>query len=116
MVTLKKNMKKLFNMKKLIVYGLWLFVVACACKKSAQSPQQTDPTEEETKEPEKPEQPKLTNLGPQVTESVIQSGQFVTTEQNIELVYSVVKGTPSRLVGFDANNGRLLVNLALAGT
>lgn len=104
-------------MEKLIVYGLWMFVVACACKKSTQLPQQvTDPTEEETKDPENPELPKLTNLGAQVTESVIQSGQFVTTEQNIALVYSVVKGTPSRLVGFDANNGRLLVNVALAGT
>src|SRR5690606_10616731 len=100
------------------ICGIWLFFATCACKKNTQGVPQTttDPTQEETKEPETPEPPKFTNLGPQVTESAIQSGQFVTTAEGIELVYSVVKGTPARLVGLDANNGRLLVNLALAGT
>lgn len=105
-------------MKKLIVCGIWLIFVACACKKNTQNPLTLpkDEPKEEPKEPEPSESGKLTNLGPQMAESVIASGQFVTTDQGVDMVYSVAKGTPARLIGFDTNNGKLLVNLAMAGT
>src|SRR5699024_6444210 len=108
-------------MKKKILYFtffllLLVLFVNASCKKSANPPSQTPEPEEETQEPDVPREAKLTNLGMQIFESVIASGQFMTTDNGIEMVYSVVKGTPSRLVGFDANNGRLLVNIALANT
>src|SRR5690606_41137516 len=81
-----------------------------------QSESVPDPIEEETPDTVIPDKNILTNLGPQITEAVIQSGQFLTTDKGVEMLYSVGSGAPARLIGLDVSNGRLLVNLELRDT
>lgn len=87
-----------------------------SCGKKVQDESVPDPIEEETPDTVIPDKNILTNLGPQITEAVIQSGQFLTTDKGVEMIYSVVSGAPARLIGFDVSNGRLLVNLELRDT
>src|SRR5690606_11317986 len=56
---------------------------------------------------------KLTNLGPQVTEASLSGAAFVITDKGMEMAYTVVTGSPARLLGFDLKNGKLLVNLPM---
>lgn len=93
-----------------------VLIFSCSCEKSVQEDSIPDTTDDETTDPVLPGENKLTNLGPQITEAVIQSGQFLTTDNGVDMIYSVVSGSPARLIGFDINNGRLLVNIELRDT
>ena len=59
---------------------------------------------------------KLTNLGPQVKDAVIQGSIFTRDENGRNLVYTVVRGVPAHLLGFDVNTGRLITDLPVSKT
>lgn len=56
---------------------------------------------------------KLENLGPQLTASMIQGSLFVTDSKGTEWLYTVVRGEPAHLLGYDLKSRTLKVNLPL---
>lgn len=56
---------------------------------------------------------KLTNLGPQVTMTTIQSAAFLTDKTGTDIVYTVVRGKPAHLIGFDLKTNKLVTDLPL---
>ncbi|TZF81432.1 hypothetical protein FW774_17870 [Pedobacter sp. BS3] len=59
---------------------------------------------------------KLTNLGPQVKDAVIQGSIFAKDDSGKKLVYTVVRGVPAHLLGFDTNDYKLVVDLPVNKT
>lgn len=60
-------------------------------------------------------QVKITELGPQVSAALIQGSEFVVAANGKELVYTVVRGRPASLLGYELLGGRKVVDLALNG-
>ena len=58
---------------------------------------------------------KITNLGPQVTDISLQGSVFVKTQGKL-MIYTVTRGTPAHLLGFDTYTRKLEVNLPLPKT
>ena len=56
---------------------------------------------------------KFTNLGPQLTASMIQGSIFVNDKNGNELVYTVVRGEPAHLLGFDIKSKKLILDKEL---
>lgn len=56
---------------------------------------------------------KLTNLGPQVTMTTIQSAAFLTNKAGEEMVYTVVRGKPAHLIGIDVRANKVVTDLPL---
>lgn len=56
---------------------------------------------------------KLTNLGPQVTMATIQSAAFLKDRSGKELLYTVVRGKPAHLIGYELKTNKLVVDLPL---
>lgn len=61
-------------------------------------------------------QGKLSNLGPQIRETVIQGSAFAQNELGEELVYTVVRGEPAHLLGFDLKTNKLVTDLPIEKT
>lgn len=58
----------------------------------------------------------LKNLGPQIKASVIQASLFYDDKNGAELLYTVVRGNPAHLIGFDLKNRQLILDHELPGT
>jgi hypothetical protein len=56
---------------------------------------------------------KFENLGPQLTAAMIQGSLFVTDSKGNEWVYTVVRGEPAHLLGYDLKSKVLKINLPL---
>jgi len=62
------------------------------------------------------EQPgSFTNLGPQLGASMIQGSIFLKDKNEKELVYTVVRGEPAHLLGYEVATGKLLLDEPLEG-
>ena len=61
-------------------------------------------------------QDKFTDLGPQVSAALPQGSAFARDQSQREYVYTVVRGKPAHLLGFDIETGKLLTDLELANT
>ena len=59
---------------------------------------------------------RFTNLGPQIYASVIQGSTFVQDKTGRQLVYTVVRGNPARLLGYTIDTRQMILNEALPGT
>ncbi|MFC5285068.1 hypothetical protein [Pedobacter alpinus] len=59
------------------------------------------------------EQGKFTNHGPQLTASMIQGSIFVTTTDGTEMIYTVVRGEPAHLLGYDVKTKALKLDKPL---
>jgi hypothetical protein len=59
---------------------------------------------------------KLVNLGPQVTETVIQGSAFAQDESGNELLYTVVRGEPAHLLGFELRSNKIITDMPLEKT
>ncbi len=59
---------------------------------------------------------KITNLGPQVTDIVLQGSVFAKDPDGRTLIYTVVRGTPAHLLGFDTETRKLAVDIPLPKT
>lgn len=102
-------------MKLLYVLLAVVFFASCASKKETPSASQKSNQKSLVNSGEQPKPNNLINLGPQIFRTAIQSGQFVTTAEGVEMVYTVVTGTPAKLIGFGTGEGNLLVDLVLPG-
>jgi hypothetical protein len=58
----------------------------------------------------------FTNLGPQLTATTIQGSGFVRDEHGRWLVYTVARGEPAHLLGYDVESGTKLIDLPMPGT
>lgn len=56
------------------------------------------------------------NHGPQVFAAAIQGSHFIKDKSNKEYVFTVVRGVPARLVGYELSSQKLIVNSELHGT
>lgn len=56
------------------------------------------------------------NLGPQIYASVIQGSIFLQDKQGRDLVYTVVRGNPARLLAYTVDSQEMVLNEALPGT
>lgn len=56
------------------------------------------------------------NHGPQVFAAAIQGSHFLKSNDGKEYVFTVVRGVPARLVGYELATGKLIVNAELHGT
>lgn len=56
------------------------------------------------------------NHGPQVFAAAIQGSHFVKDKTGKEYVFTVARGVPARLVGYELNTQKLIVNSELPGT
>lgn len=61
-------------------------------------------------------QVKATDLGPQITASVIQGSVFVKTTAGKEYLYTVLRGRPASLLGFSLDGNKKILDQPLAGT
>jgi hypothetical protein len=59
---------------------------------------------------------RLTNLGPQIYASVIQGSTFLQDKNGRQLVYTVVRGNPARLLAYTIDTRQMVLNEALPGT
>lgn len=59
---------------------------------------------------------RFTNLGPQIYASVIQGSTFVEDKNGRQLVYTVVRGNPARLLAYTIDTRQMVLNEALPGT
>lgn len=57
----------------------------------------------------------FTNLGPQLRASMIQGSIFIHDVSGRSLVYTVVRGEPAHLLGYDRISGKLLLDQPLPG-
>ena len=55
----------------------------------------------------------LVDLGPQISQAAIQSAAFVKDSKGRELVYTVARGVPAHLIGFDLTNNSLILDIPL---
>lgn len=60
-------------------------------------------------------QPLLTNLGPQLRAAMIQGSIFLTDPAGRNWIYTVVRGEPAHLLGYNATNGQLQLDQPLPG-
>lgn len=58
----------------------------------------------------------LKNLGPQIKASVIQASLFYDDKNGSEFVYTVVRGNPAHLIGFDLKSRQLILDQELPGS
>ncbi|WP_316815773.1 hypothetical protein [Pedobacter nyackensis] len=58
---------------------------------------------------------KLTNLGVQVGAAMIQGSTFLTDSKGKELVFTVVRGEPAHLLGYEVKSGQLILDKELEG-
>ncbi|MBC6491392.1 hypothetical protein BC349_10135 [Flavihumibacter stibioxidans] len=58
---------------------------------------------------------RFTNLGPQLRASMIQGSLFVKDSAGRELLYTVVRGEPAHLLGYELASGKLLLDQPLPG-
>lgn len=58
---------------------------------------------------------KLKDLGPQIASDVVQGSAFLETSKKKEYVFTVVRGEPAHLLGYDLGSGNLAVNLEIKG-
>lgn len=58
---------------------------------------------------------KITNLGPQLADISLQGSVFAKSSTGNLLVYTVTRGTPAHLVGFDVKTQKLEADIALPG-
>ncbi|MEQ7800350.1 hypothetical protein ABDJ41_11140 [Pedobacter sp. ASV1-7] len=58
---------------------------------------------------------KLTNLGVQVGAAMIQGSIFLKDNNGRELVFTVVRGEPAHLLGYEVNSGKLILDKELTG-
>jgi hypothetical protein len=63
----------------------------------------------------KAQQGKLTNLGVQVGAAMIQGSVFLKDNKGRELVFTVVRGEPAHLLGYDVKSGELILDKELKG-
>ncbi|PRD52661.1 hypothetical protein C5749_15650 [Sphingobacterium gobiense] len=59
---------------------------------------------------------KLENLGPQLNAAMIQGSMFVTDSKGNDWLYTVVRGEPAHLLGYDLNSKALTIDLSLPHT
>ncbi|WP_266202722.1 ligand-binding sensor domain-containing protein [Pontibacter kalidii] len=59
---------------------------------------------------------KFTDLGPQVGAAAIQGSVFAKDDQGREMAYTVVRGEPAHLLGYDVQTNELVVDLPLEKT
>ncbi|CAM3728874.1 WD40 repeat domain-containing protein [Pontibacter korlensis] len=64
----------------------------------------------------KPGVGKFTDLGPQVGAAAIQGSVFAKDDQGREMAYTVVRGEPAHLLGYDVQTNKLVVDLPLEKT
>jgi hypothetical protein len=72
-----------------------LFFIVCTQTVNAQSPS--------------------TNLGPQLRAAMIQGSIFLTDTHKRNWIYTVVRGEPAHLLGYEAESGKLVVDQPLPG-
>ncbi|MDR2284310.1 MAG: hypothetical protein LBE37_13920 [Sphingobacterium sp.] len=58
----------------------------------------------------------FTNHGPQVFAAAIQGSHFLSDGKGKEYVFTVVRGVPARLIGYELNSNSMIVNSLLPGT
>ena len=61
-------------------------------------------------------QAQFVNHGPQVFAAAIQGSHFIKDKSDKEYVFTVVRGVPARLVGYELASQKLIVNSVLPGT
>jgi hypothetical protein len=54
--------------------------------------------------------------GPQVFAAAIQGSHFLEADDGTEYVFTVVRGVPARLIGFELKSNKIIVNSPLSGT
>ena len=59
---------------------------------------------------------RFVNLGPQVTATAIQGSVFARDDSGRELIYTVVRGEPAHLLGYEVTTGKMLVDLPMPGS
>ncbi|WP_276347634.1 hypothetical protein [Daejeonella sp. JGW-45] len=55
----------------------------------------------------------LVNLGPQITMTTVQSGVFLKDQNGNDLLYTVVRGLPAHLAGYDLKSNNLVADIPL---
>ena len=55
------------------------------------------------------------NLGPQVTATTIQGSEFLRNDSGRDLIYTVERGSPGHVLGYDVATGQNVVDLAMPG-
>ena len=61
-------------------------------------------------------QAQYTNHGPQVFAKAVQGSQFIKDKQGQEYLFTVVRGNPARLLGYNLSTGNKIFESALTGT
>ena len=56
------------------------------------------------------------NHGPQVFAAAIQGSHFLSDSKGKEYVFTVVRGVPARLIGYELDSNKMIVNSLLPGT